>query len=203
MRKINYTLFGMAQQHYEQEGFHPVEVPWMVTSEVSNITKPFGIESNIVANKKKELVASGEQSFLYQYLKGYLPKGTYQTVTPCFRNEPYDLTHSKQFMKLELIDTGMPDEISLDMMVKSSFKFFKSIMPKKLHEHLKIVETGSKMFDIELGGYELGSYGIRECEFLKWIYGTGIAEPRFSQVVSILDKFPEKVLLNEIKNAMQ
>jgi len=35
----------------------------------------------------------------------------------------------------------------------------------------------------DYNGVELGSYGIRECKFLKWIYGTGCAEPRLSQVI--------------------
>jgi hypothetical protein len=28
---------------------------------------------------------------------------------------------------------------------------------------------------------EIGSYGMREYENFKWIYGTGMAEPRFSK----------------------
>lgn len=38
-------------------------------------------------------------------------------------------------------------------------------------------------YDIEYKGVELGSYGIRECSFLKWIYGTGIAENRTSNLL--------------------
>ena len=33
--------------------------------------------------------------------------------------------------------------------------------------------------------YELGSYGIRECEFLKWIYATGCAEPRIRKIINL------------------
>jgi len=32
---------------------------------------------------------------------------------------------------------------------------------------------------------ELGSYGIRSCEFLDWIYATGVAEPRFSSLINL------------------
>jgi len=39
-----------------------------------------------------------------------------------------------------------------------------------------------------LEGYELGSYGIRECEFLTWIYGTACAEPRTSKLITLYNK---------------
>lgn len=32
---------------------------------------------------------------------------------------------------------------------------------------------------------ELGSYGIRECEYLKWIYATGCADPRLSKIINL------------------
>ena len=40
-------------------------------------------------------------------------------------------------------------------------------------------------YDIVLNGIEVGSYGIRQHENLRWIYGTGIAEPRFSTALKI------------------
>lgn len=36
-------------------------------------------------------------------------------------------------------------------------------------------------YDLLLSGIEVGSYGFREYKNNKWIYGTGLAEPRFSQ----------------------
>jgi hypothetical protein len=84
--KIRYIL-----KFYESFGFKRIESPWTVTKDVSDITKPPG-------GKDKVLVASGEQSFLYLYLKGFLPRGRYQTVTPCFREQEYllDQTDYKQ-----------------------------------------------------------------------------------------------------------
>lgn len=35
-------------------------------------------------------------------------------------------------------------------------------------------------------GIELGSYGIRTCDYLEYIYGTGCAEPRLSQTIKKL-----------------
>jgi hypothetical protein len=37
-------------------------------------------------------------------------------------------------------------------------------------------------------GFELGSYGVRQYHDITWIYGTGIAEPRFSKINSITVK---------------
>ena len=39
----------------------------------------------------------------------------------------------------------------------------------------------------KIGHYELGSYGIRTCDYLKWIYGTGCAEPRLSRVLKLIE----------------
>ena len=47
---------------------------------------------------------------------------------------------------------------------------------------LEIIKTDIG-YDITINGEELGSYGIRKCEFLKWIYGTGCAEPRLSTLI--------------------
>ena len=33
-------------------------------------------------------------------------------------------------------------------------------------------------------GIELGSYGIRQFKDYKWIFATGLAEPRFSKILS-------------------
>ena len=43
-----------------------------------------------------------------------------------------------------------------------------------------------ELYDIDYHGIELGSYGIRHCQFLNWIYGTGCAEPRLSKVMTYL-----------------
>jgi len=57
---------------------------------------------------------------------------------------------------------------------------------------IRLKETGKDMFDIDaiINGksYELGSYGIRDCEFLTWIYGTGLAEPRTSSLLNLQNK---------------
>lgn len=37
--------------------------------------------------------------------------------------------------------------------------------------------------EFENGWIELGSYGARQALFGTWLYGTGLAEPRFSKVL--------------------
>jgi hypothetical protein len=44
-------------------------------------------------------------------------------------------------------------------------------------------EVSNTQVDIEFAGIELGSYGIRSCDFLDWVYGTGVAEPRLSSIM--------------------
>lgn len=181
---INYKFLDKSIQFYETKGFKRIEAPWTVTKAVSEITKPSEGKDYEIVGKDKVLVASGEQSFLYLILKGFLPPGKYQTITPCFRDEPFDIIHTKYFMKNELIVTENVNVENLNDVIKTAFDFFASFISKCC---LDIVEKKEKdnsiSFDIELNGIEIGSYGIRHCEFVSWIYGTGLAEPRFSTIL--------------------
>jgi hypothetical protein len=177
---IDYKLISDSIIFYEEKGFQRIETPWLVTAAVDNITKPPDAVPFVVEAKNKNLIASGEQGFLYLYLKEYLPKGKFQTVTPCFRNDSFDFTHSKYFIKNELIQTDEVTKIKLEEIVENALSFFQSRFPITLH-----VDTTADGFDIMLDNYELGSYGIRECNFLKWIYGTGCAEPRTSKLITL------------------
>lgn len=182
---INYGLIQSAINYYENLGFQRIESPWTVTKAVSDITRPENArEFQLVHDDNKVLVASGEQSFLYLYLKGFLPKGRFQTVTPCFRHDSFDSLHTKYFIKNELIITDKVNEENLDKMVEYAYEFFRKLIPSnKLYIDKK--QDGSR--DIcyrpeytTASMIELGSYGIRSCDFLDWIYGTGCAEPRLS-----------------------
>lgn len=177
---IDYKLLEYSIKHYENKGFKRIEVPWLVTEAVDSITRPKDVAPYVVESKKKNLIASGEQGFLYLYLKEYLPKGSFQTITPCFRNDSFDFTHTKYFMKNELIQTDVVTKDRLEEVVNIAVELFQ---PYFL-EDLDIIETPDG-FDINHGNFELGSYGIRECEFLKWIYGTGWAEPRMSKLINL------------------
>lgn len=176
---INYQYIQDSISYYEERGFLRIEAPWTVSEKVSDITKPDGALNMQFKHNDKCFVASGEQSFLYLYLKEFLPKGQYQTTTPCLRYENFDFLHTKYFIKNELIKTDIVNESELNKMVDIAFNFYKKYIPG-----IDVVKTNIG-YDIEIKGNELGSYGIRSCEFLDWVYGTGCAEPRLSKLISI------------------
>lgn len=176
---INYSILNSSVEHYEKHGFTRIETPWLVSEYVDSLTRPKGVNPYVVSTKNKNLIASGEQGFLYLYLKEFLPKGRFQTITPCFRNDEFDFTHTKYFMKNELIDTENVTQSSLDEIVNIAVSFFESVFKK----YVIVTKTGEG-YDILYRGVELGSYGIRECDFLRWIYGTGCAEPRTSKLLN-------------------
>lgn len=180
---INYERIAKSISFYEERGFTRIESPWTVTEAISNITRPPDSTNWTISEKNKVLVASGEQSFLYLSLKGFLSPGKYQTVTPCFRNDGFDQFHTKYFIKNELINTQNTSKTELEKMVECAHAFFKN----ELNETIDIHYLVDGSIDLECKGIELGSYGVRECSFLKWIYGTGCAEPRMSQIKKILE----------------
>lgn len=179
---IDYARLDRSTKFYEQAGFKRIESPWTVTQYISDITKPEGKTDWEIVGKNKVLVASGEQSFLYLYLKGFLPKGRYMTITPCFRDEPFDHTHTKYFIKNELIITDEVTEEMLKSVVSTCKQFFETELVTKVD----IVKT-DEGYDLEVNGIEIGSYGIRSCEYLKWIYATGCPEPRMTSVKNMID----------------
>lgn len=174
---IDYSRLDRSLSFFEKNGISRIELPWTVTRAVSEITKPEGKLEWEIIGKSKVLVASGEQSFLYLYLKGFLPKGKFMGITPCFRDEAFDLTHTKYFMKNEIIITDSVNEESLMWLVRKCKSFFE----KELKRDVEIVKT-EECYDLEVDGTEIGSYGIRKCDYLEWIYGTACAEPRMSIV---------------------
>ncbi len=190
---ISYDLIGRAVEHYASDGFTQIESPWLVSKEIAAITTPPEASTYIVQKdseqKQKAFVASGEQSLLYLINKGYLSRsGLLQTVTPCMRNDAFDETHMKYFVKLELMRFSMDDDLNGDEpvleLVDSAQRFF-----RKHTASTRIIntrdETGYISYDIMLDDVEVGSYGYRSCRFCNWIYGTGLAEPRFSRMLTL------------------
>lgn len=191
---IEYKNLAAAQEFYKKEGYTPIETPWLVSSKVNSITAPEGVRRYFVTkgDATKEFIASGEQGFLYLAVKGYLPPGKYQTITPCLRDDSFDFTHMKQFVKCELIEIGDYNTIVparggiLTNMLTSCQKFFQE---QGLLTMLYKEDKGTEQYDlIAPNGTEIGSYGYRSYEGLHWIYGTGIAEPRFSRVLNVLSQ---------------
>lgn len=177
---INYEFIADSIKYYESHNFKRIEAPWTVSEYVDNITKPIEVPSFQLKHNNKCLVASGEQSFLYLYLKNHLPKGQFQATTPCYRFESFDFLHSKYFIKNELIKTDIVNTNELIKIVDICFGFY-----KKYISDINIIET-SIGFDIMYKDIEIGSYGIRSCNFLEWIYATGCAEPRLSNIIKTI-----------------
>lgn len=178
---IDYSLLGEAQRYYAQRGYHEVHAPWIIGHEAHTATCPPGRRDFFCLDGY--LNASGEQSFLELLLQGqHLEK--HFCVTPCFRDEPViDELHQRSFIKLELIDTNVSEE-HLHAMMRDAKQFFDSLLP--IEQATTIVKTteSDTSYDIVDGqsGIELGSYGIRRYKTQEWIYGTGLALPRFQVV---------------------
>lgn len=186
---IDYKILADSTEYYQALGFTRIEAPWTVSEATSEITRPQQSIDYMLMHNRKVLVGSGEQSFLYLMTKGYLVPGKYQTVTPCFRDEQFDLMHSKYFMKNELIITDDVSRESLSDVIHKSLGFFAKYIPI---QYLTIAEY-SDTTDIEcvIGytNYELGSYGIRHESHLEWVFATGCAEPRLSTVIKMYNKW--------------
>lgn len=179
---IDYILLGKSTEYYKDKGYIRIETPWTVSDKVDDITRPVDRIHMQLKHNDKCLVASGEQSFLYLYAKDFLPKGRFQTITPCWRYEAYDGTHSKCFMKNELIITDEVNKSTLEKIIDDANGFFSQYLSTD------IIKTDIG-YDIvsHVDKYELGSYGIRHCDFIDWVYGTGCAEPRLTRVIKYVN----------------
>lgn len=186
MSPVSWENLLEAKHYYSDQGYKYVEVPWFVPLETSAITCPPD-RTPFALGKHGYLVASGEQSFLQMIRDEKLPPGKYQCITPCFRDEPkIDELHQYGFMKLELIDTreGCVWSAQLDWMVNEALEYFRS---NGVMCNLDRYQDGQDIVGWRKDTkqwIELGSYGIRNHPLVgTWIYGTGCAEPRLSQVI--------------------
>jgi len=180
--KIDYALLAEALHRYEERGYQYVEVPWAVEERFIRATLPDQYPTLTLfectpgaaclhRSKPSGMVGSAEQGFLALGL----PPGRYVGISPCFRPEPVNnLFYQDMFMKIELHDTS--DEASVARVIEDA----RWVMDWFLdHDVVDVVST-EEGFDLELGGIEVGSYGERTFEEYRWVYGTGIALPRFS-----------------------
>lgn len=190
MSAINWARLGRGVEHYKTSvNALYVEVPWWATKAAIDITRPADASAYTLDRNGKQLVASGEQSFLYQRMKGYLHPGTlYQSITPCWREEAQDALHRKHFMKLELFafaDSTTPLVEPLSRVVWAATKFFLTETRRDVHQ-VSVAHNGAiadtsvdLVANVEGQQYELGSYGLRCApEVGTWLYATGCAEPR-------------------------
>ncbi len=190
--KIDYAMLGRAYDHYEDMGFQYVEAPWVVNDEFIRATLPAEFHSLEIGvdygdhglsayyGGDGNLVGSAEQSLLSMAL----PEGRYFAITPCFRIEPIkSLFYQEMFMKLELFD-NRPSGTTDEMIEEARAFFLEEINPKIAG---KLTREVTKIgLDLNLAGTEIGSYGERTHEdYGRWVYGTGLALPRFSVARSL------------------
>jgi hypothetical protein len=177
---INYKILSDALDYYQSKGFIYEDVDWVVSEEISNITKPEILKNFPLFDGV--LVASAEQSFLQKIYDKQLKAGSFVALTPCFRDEVSDYLHQKYFMKVELIETLDTTPQRMFEIIELCQNFFKQYVDTKIEQ------TGELMYDIvdSKNGIELGSYGIRSNPLVgTWIYATGVAEPRLSRVIKL------------------
>jgi hypothetical protein len=172
--KIDYDKIAAAIFWYKALGYKYIEAPWLVSNDSMMVTAP--PDRRLFSTFAGNLVASGEQSFIE--IRKSLKPGHYLCATPCFRDEPIlDEWHLQSFFKVELIEVEpILVEESINSMIGDAAAFFS----RWVNAERKRTNIG---YDLEYNGIELGSYGYREHEDFKWVYGTGCAEPRLSQVV--------------------
>ncbi len=185
---ISYSRIAKAIDYYTKLGYQYIEVPWLVEREAANLAAPEG--TRLFETFAGCLPASAEQSFYSMILDGQLPPGRYQAVTPCYRDEPL-LNHWTQthFLKLELIyvlpETPLRARPLIGLVLEDAYNFMTS-------QGVQIsIKDGLDDLSRDLvscpRNIELGSYGLRQAGGHSWIYGTGLAEPRFSRVLEDLN----------------
>jgi elongation factor P--beta-lysine ligase len=188
---VNWHVLSRAMGFYQDRGYRVVDVPWLVPSTTCYATLPGFASKNAVIQTKSghgSLVGSAEQSFLQLQLDDHpsvRSPGLYVACSPCFRNEPVlDDLHHKHFMKVELYATLRDHEAACERLIADAYDFFCGYIFKK---YITRVETNDG-FDLEIGGIEIGSYGVRhyqnDTHDLTWVCGTGVAEPRFTTALS-------------------
>lgn len=190
--KIDYRILGEALSEYADRGYKYVEVPWLVPKKDIRATLPVPIpfieavlhlddDDDMAQTHYRSLgglVGSAEQGFLSMNL----PAGAYCGITPCFRHEPEtNLFYQTGFMKLELFVNAREADWTR---VMSDAEEVMSIL---LGDSARITtEKTPEGADLMLGGIEIGSYGVRSTpEHGEWVYGTGLALPRFSVAEAI------------------
>lgn len=171
---IDYVKIGEAIKYYQKKGFTYIDVPWDTPKKYREVTFS-GVDFEPI-DGDRYIVGSAEQSFIYLNDVGVLDKGSYVACTPCLRGDEVDDTHQQYFMKVELFDSNDTSEKRLMHIIRLAKEFFEKYIP------VRIIQTGNLQFDIETNfGLELGSYGINMFNNKKWVYATGLAEPRLSK----------------------
>lgn len=180
-RPVDWVLIAEGVEFYRKLGYVPVETPWIVSPIYTRATAPDWAVP--LATPEGDLVGSGEQGLLSLAATGQLEPGRYMTTTPCFRDDRPDDLHGRHFVKVELMWLGSDvGEAERDTLVSHARSFFSQYL--EVEEEPIDTEPGQIDLVCRRTRLELGSYGIRQWGSVRWAYGTGVAEPRLSTVLS-------------------
>ena len=182
---IDYALIGKAVQYYVDHGYTYVEVPWAVSTSMSEKTLPEGKFAMRVSHPdilSADLLGSAEQGLIDLVDRGKLdPNRNYVAVSPCFRAEAAVEAGVSQFtfMKVELFSLWS----HFGTHQWHAWAFFRD---NGLRCSRDVVSPDQEDL-VSPCGVEMGSYGFRQ----NWSYGTGLALPRFSTVLARQEKSDE------------
>lgn len=182
--EISTLLIHEALTYYSNIGYISTSTPIIVESSTSKETKPEFVD-DLYHDNDHVYVGSAEQGFIQLYNSGVLnDNGSYMSISPCFRKESIlNKTNYLMFLKIELMIITDTPGIDFDKILNDAFGFFKT---KANVMSLKMDTISKSQTDLTLNGIEIGSYGIRTFnDNKKYIYGTGLAEPRFSYALSL------------------
>lgn len=197
-RLIDYKMLSNACAFYSAYGYAQTEVPWVVGVDESKSTFVGNPDDDISfkLSNSEVLVCSAEQGFVARmHDLALTPKTKYFSVSPCFRDERLDHTHSKWFIKLELFayfsqeDDGIAEEYKLafenDAMRFFGVCGFNRTTGAKLIKKYTDIGTDIYAETPTRDGFslELGSYGLRGIGDKVIVYGTGLALPRMSLAI--------------------
>lgn len=158
---------------YETLDYKWVDTPWIVPQNIKQSTYP-GLHEKCELGY---LVGSAEQGFIQLMKEGKLPNGKYVSAGPCFRFDDFGKPgYHPYFFKVELIHVGKDDHLRL--LDDARIWFEGDSYNRNIKTSVVKTEEGK---DLYIGNIEVGSYGFRTFEDVSWSYGTGLAEPRYSE----------------------
>ncbi|HDR9105442.1 TPA: hypothetical protein QDB04_002283 [Burkholderia vietnamiensis] len=182
-------LLHIALQWWQAYGFAYTDLPWMVPKQYTDAFRPSHCRD--VPTLHGNFVGSGEQSFLMLRDENRLPGPApgYIGWTPCLRDERLDHTHQHGFMKAEWFvplddDTDWHAKL-LGLLSRQSGLFY-ALATQVLGEPLFAVtheQVTPEQIDLVINGMEVGSYGLRIFHEKPYLFGTGLALPRFHKAL--------------------
>jgi hypothetical protein len=177
--RINYARLAHAQAFFKGRGYQNVETPWLVTPQAVRATTP--IPEVIIETIRGVLVNSGEQGFIQKMVDGELTPGMYQTLTPCFVDLSNGETAGAEYYEQIELLCYMPDDVRTvyEQMINDVMACYFEISDAESFD----ARQNEDGVEIAFNNIVVGKYGIRAMGNHKWVYGTGLTEPRFTLAV--------------------